>query len=152
MKWTTFLCNLKIFKFHNYSTMRYFFYVYHFITIFIQKLKSPSWPWSYDSWIFNYLCNQWCCEFESRKRRGVQHHAIKYVCGFLCMGPPVSSTKKTDRHDITKILVRVALNTIKKNWYLKRRAYTTMHSCRLRLLLDSGHICNVIMNMMVGSW
>jgi len=20
--------------------------------------KRPSWPWSYGSWIFNYLCNQ----------------------------------------------------------------------------------------------
>jgi hypothetical protein len=29
-------------------------------------------------------------------------------------GPPVSSTNKTDRHDITKILLKVALNTIKQ--------------------------------------
>jgi len=21
--------------------------------------KGQSWPWSYDSWIYNYLCNQW---------------------------------------------------------------------------------------------
>ena len=31
--------------------------------------SGPSWPWSYGSWIYNYLCNQclshWCCEFES---------------------------------------------------------------------------------------
>jgi hypothetical protein len=27
-------------------------------------------------------------------------------------GPPVSSTNKTDRHDITEILLKVALNTI----------------------------------------
>ena len=27
-------------------------------------------------------------------------------------GTPVSSTNKTDRHDITKILLKVALNTI----------------------------------------
>jgi len=20
--------------------------------------KGPSWPWSYGSWIYNYLCNQ----------------------------------------------------------------------------------------------
>jgi hypothetical protein len=30
-------------------------------------------------------------------------------------GPPVSSTNKTDRHDITVILLKVALNTIKPN-------------------------------------
>jgi hypothetical protein len=28
-------------------------------------------------------------------------------------GPPVSSTNKTDRHDITEILLKVAFNTIK---------------------------------------
>jgi hypothetical protein len=26
---------------------------YHFIC-----LRGPSWPWSYGSWIYNYLCNQ----------------------------------------------------------------------------------------------
>ena len=30
-------------------------------------------------------------------------------------GPPVSSTNKTDHHDITDILLKVALNTIKLN-------------------------------------
>jgi hypothetical protein len=29
-------------------------------------------------------------------------------------GPPVSSTNKIDRHDITEILIKVALNTIKQ--------------------------------------
>jgi uncharacterized protein involved in type VI secretion and phage assembly len=29
-------------------------------------------------------------------------------------GPPVSSTNKTDRHDIAEILLKVALNTIKQ--------------------------------------
>ena len=42
------------------------------------------------------------------------------VCQWLAtslwfsMGPPVSSTNKTDRHDITQILLKVALNTIKQ--------------------------------------
>jgi hypothetical protein len=30
------------------------------------------------------------------------------------MGMPFSSTNKTDRHDITEILLKVALNTIKQ--------------------------------------
>jgi hypothetical protein len=30
------------------------------------------------------------------------------------MGTPVSSTNKTDRHDITEILLKVALNTTKQ--------------------------------------
>ena len=63
--------------------------------------------------------HHWCCEFESRLGLGVQHYVIK-VCQWLATGqwfslcPPVSSTNKTDRHDITEILFRVALNTIKK--------------------------------------
>jgi hypothetical protein len=30
------------------------------------------------------------------------------------LGPPVSSTNKTDGHDITEILLKVALNTMKQ--------------------------------------
>jgi uncharacterized membrane protein YcgQ (UPF0703/DUF1980 family) len=62
--------------------------------------------------------HHWCCEFESRSGRGVQHHVIKFVSdlrqggGFLCL--PISSTKKTDGHDITETLLKVALNTIKQ--------------------------------------
>jgi hypothetical protein len=36
---------------------------------------------------------------------------LQQVGGFL-LGTPVSSTNKTDRHDITEILLKVALNTI----------------------------------------
>jgi len=25
---------------------------------YIEGLLGPSWPWSYGSWIYNYLCNQ----------------------------------------------------------------------------------------------
>jgi hypothetical protein len=60
--------------------------------------------------------HHWCCEFESRSGRGVQHYVIKLVSDFLWFspGPLVSSTNKTDRHDITEILLKVALNTIKQ--------------------------------------
>ena len=33
---------------------------------------------------------------------------------WFSQGPPVSSTNKTDHHDITEILLKVALNTIKQ--------------------------------------
>ena len=42
------------------------------------------------------------------------------VCQWLAtgrwfsLGPPVSSTNKTDRHDITEILLKVVINTIKQ--------------------------------------
>jgi hypothetical protein len=52
------------------------------------------------------------------------------VCQWLATGqwfspsPLVSSTNKTDRHDITEILIKVALNTIKQtNKQQKRRHY-----------------------------
>jgi hypothetical protein len=65
--------------------------------------------------------HHWCCEFESRSGRGVQHYVIKFISdlrqvdGFLRVFrfPPSS---KTDRHDITEILLKVAINTIKKTY------------------------------------
>ena len=38
---------------------------------------------------------------------------------WFSLGPPVSSTNKTDRHDITEILLKVALDTIKQTSKLK---------------------------------
>ena len=58
--------------------------------------------------------HHWCCEFDPRSGRGVQHYVI--VCQWLLAGqgfspgPPVSSTNKTDHHNITEILLKVALN------------------------------------------
>jgi len=52
----------------------------------------------------------------------IQHYVIKFVSdlqqvgGFL-LGTPVSSTNKTDHHDIAKILLTVALNTINQANY-----------------------------------
>jgi hypothetical protein len=39
------------------------------------------------------------------------------TCGKSVVSPgtPVSSTNKTDRHDMIEILLKVALNTISKN-------------------------------------
>ena len=56
----------------------------------------------------------------------VSSNSIRAMCNALCdkdcqwlaigrrfsPGPPVSSTNKADRHDITKMLFKVALNTI----------------------------------------
>jgi len=45
----------------------------------------------------------------------IQHYVIKFVCDLWqvssFLGSPVSSTNKTDLHDITEILLKVALNT-----------------------------------------
>jgi hypothetical protein len=47
-----------------------------------------------------------------------QHYVIKFVSDlrqvgrWFSPGTPVSSSNKTDRHDITEILLKVALSTI----------------------------------------
>jgi hypothetical protein len=43
----------------------------------------------------------------------IQHYMIKFATGrWFSPGTPVSSTNKTDLHDITEVLLKVALNTI----------------------------------------
>jgi hypothetical protein len=65
----------------------------------------PSWPWSYGSWIYKI------------RVRCTTLYDIVCQClatgWWFSPGPPVSSTNKTDRHYITEILLKVALNTIK---------------------------------------
>jgi hypothetical protein len=59
--------------------------------------------------------HHWWCEFQSRSARGVQRYVIKIVSDLRQSGgfSPVSSNK-TDRHNITEILLKVALNIIKQ--------------------------------------
>jgi hypothetical protein len=73
------------------------------------------------SWVKNEssICHHSFCEFESHSWRGVLDTTLcDKVCQWLVAGrwffpgPPVSSTNKTDRHDITEILLKVALNII----------------------------------------
>jgi hypothetical protein len=70
----------------------------------------------------------WCfnatCEFEPRSRRGVLDTTLcdkvyqRLATGqWFSSGTPVSSTNKTDCHDITEILLKVALNTINHEQY-----------------------------------
>jgi hypothetical protein len=84
--------------------------------------KSP-WPWSYGSWIYNFLCNQCLSPLMLwvwiPLRRGVLDTTLcNKVCQWLAagqwfsQGTPVSSINKTDCHDNTEILLKVTLNTI----------------------------------------
>ena len=75
--------------------------------------------------IYNYLCNQ-CIPptkvVSSNPTHGevysIQHYAIKFVSDlrqtglWFSPGILISSTNETDCHDITEILLKVALNTI----------------------------------------
>ena len=102
----------------------------------IKQWKGASWSWSYCSWIYNYLCNQGLSALMLWVRIALRWGVIDTtlcdkVCQWLAagwwfsLGTPVSSTNKTECHDITEILLKVALNTItlslpqkKHIWYL----------------------------------
>jgi hypothetical protein len=86
-------------------------------------VRGPSWSWSYGSWIYNYLFNQYLSTLMLWVRISIRARCTTLcdkVCQWLATGrwffpgPPISSTNKTDRHDITKILLKVALSTIKQ--------------------------------------
>jgi hypothetical protein len=71
----------------------------------------PSWSWSYGSWIYNLML--WV---RIPLRRGVLDTTLcDKIWKWLVTGrwfSPVSTTNKTDRHDITEILLKVTLNAI----------------------------------------
>ena len=83
----------------------------------------PSWSWSYGSWIYNYLCNQYPSPLTLwvwiPLRIGVLDPTLCYkVCQWLatcrCFSPGtrVTPINKTNRHHIAEILLKVVLNTI----------------------------------------
>ena len=52
---------------------------------------------------------------KSNYHQGEVYNIMRYATGrWFSLGPPVSSINKTDRNDITEILLKVALNTIKQ--------------------------------------
>ena len=83
-------------------------------------IEDPS--WSYGSWIYYYLCH-WCLSpptfcVRTPLMRGVLDTTLcDNVCQWLAPGQwlspgtPVSYTNKTDIHDITELLLKVALKT-----------------------------------------
>ena len=72
------------------------------------------------SWIYNYLCNRCLTPLMLWVRISIRARCTQ-LCDKVCQwfvaglwfspGTPVSSTNKTDCHDITEILFKVALNT-----------------------------------------
>jgi hypothetical protein len=97
------------------TSLKFRFFLNHFVSH--NRLHS-SWSWLHGSWIYNYLYNQCLSplsgEFELRSWRGELDTALRdKVCQWLTtgrwfsLGTPVSSTNKTDLHDITEILLKV---------------------------------------------
>jgi hypothetical protein len=122
----------------TYYIDRCLFYIYYF--------KGPSWSRSYGSWIYNYLCNQCLSPLKlwgrTRSWRGVLDTTLCdkvcqwfATCQWFSPATPVSSTNKTDRHDITEILLKVALNTI--NYFIF--VYLQGLSCLGMILYEGQH-------------
>jgi hypothetical protein len=74
------------------------------------------------------------CEFESPSwRNGLGTTLCDKVCQWLATGlwfSPVSPTNKTDRRDITEILLKVALNTVTlmkeyEQWDIKKQKFVS---------------------------
>ena len=95
--------------------------------LFSLYARWPSWPWSYGSWIYNHLCNKclsplmlWVLILIRARSTTLCDKVCQWIATgrWFSPGPPVSSTNKTDRHDITEILLKVTLNTIKQTHIL----------------------------------
>ena len=85
--------------------------------------EGSVWSWTYGSWIFNYLCNQCLSPLMLRVRTPLRRGVLNTIlcdtvyewlvtARWFLPGTPVSSTNKTDRHDIAEILLKLALSTI----------------------------------------
>ena len=86
----------------------------------------PDWflgPWLYSSWIYNYLSNQclsplmlwaWILLRHGVLDTTLCDKVFEWLAAGRWFSPGilVSSTNKTDRHDISEILLKVVLNTI----------------------------------------
>ena len=93
-------------------------------------LSRALWSWWYGSWIYNNLSNQCLSPLKLWFRTPFIARCIRYnimlyslwVTGdrgrWFSPCTPVSYTNKTDRHDITEILLKVALNTINQPDYV----------------------------------
>jgi len=68
----------------------------HFASNLFKTLSGPSWPWSYGSWIYNYLCNQCLSPLMLWIQILLRRCDLPQVGGFIrvLQFPPVSSTKK----------------------------------------------------------
>jgi hypothetical protein len=89
--------------------------------MFVNNLlnDTTTWSWSYGSWIYNCMCNQYLSPLKLWVRMQLMAWCTRsLLCNKVCqwfptvrwfsLDTPVSSTNKTDRHEITEIL----LNTI----------------------------------------
>jgi hypothetical protein len=106
----------------------------------IQSPKGALWSWSYGSWIYNYLCNQFLLPLMLWVRTLFMARCTGYniMWSSLTVTLLVSSTNKTDHHDITEILLKVVLNTI---YQIKRN--------QSKQLIQTFDRCHIQMNFQI---
>ena len=87
------------------------------------RFTGSSWSWSYDSWIYNYMCNQCLSPLTLWVRRILLKRGVfdqtscDKVCQWLAasrwfsLDTRVSNTNKTNCHCIAEILLKLVLNT-----------------------------------------
>ena len=125
-------------EFLNFSNGVVFFcyiiiFCYHYKCI----KQRPSWSCSSGSWIYNYICNQCRSPLTLLVRIPFRQGVLDTtLCDKVCQwheaclwffpGTPVSSTNKTDRHDITEILLKVAINPITLTLYIKHTIFVVL--------------------------
>ena len=97
---------------NKYDILQQYIYIYMYsIIVYVMELID-------DNWIYN--CNQYPSPLTLWVRIPIRWGVLdttfcNKVCQWLVTGPrffQVSSTNKTDHHDITEILLKVALNTM----------------------------------------
>jgi hypothetical protein len=107
----------------------------------------------YGSWIYNYLCNQCLSPLMLWGRISIRERCTPLcdkVCQWLTTGrwfspdPPVSSTNKTDHHDITEILLKAALNIIIDKFQGRVQLSIFHMRWRKRLLIDNHYLNSIL--------
>jgi hypothetical protein len=119
------------------ATLKHYYYVIYPV--------DKSGPSSYGSWIYSYLCNQCLSPLMLWVWISIRARCTALcdkVCQWLAtswwfsLGPLVSSTNKTDRHNITEILLKVVLNTIKHaNKQTGRDTFYANNDCHVFCLI-----------------
>jgi hypothetical protein len=113
--WTCFVFTDWFWKFFSMWKLHCFILIIYLTDSFF---RGPSLSWLNGSWIYNYLCNQCLSPLKLWVRAPFDATLCDKVCQWLVtcrwfsLGTLVSSTNKTDRHDITEILLKVELNII----------------------------------------
>jgi hypothetical protein len=125
---------MNLFSFFSFYFFSFFFLFFSLNIYVCTFIPSMSRPWSLGSWIYNYLCNQCRSPLMLWVRISIRPRCATLcdkVCQLLATGrwfSSVSSTNKTDRHDITEWL-KVAFNTTRQannNMYY-RYMYKSMY-------------------------